>query len=179
MSEPIINLIKLKPDAEDAEIVAQYNRQSHTPLPPEKIYDWLAANARRHVLRRFAEDHDAGDTPQVTALRSAVETLLDALRSDRVTLDLSPGSAQRQLVEAVSRAGLPGVGPDDVAELIERAQTRELIDEAAVVAARESLARREAVNARRAALQAWLDQQLSVLDAAVDDPTIELPGVPA
>jgi len=175
MSDPIINLIKLNPDATDAEIVAQYNRQSHTPLPPEQIYDWLAANARRHVLRRFAEDHDAGDTP-------AVETLLDALQSDRVTLDLSPGSAQRQLVEAVSRAGLPGVGPDDVAELIARALTRPLTSESDVATARVLHDEQVARDARQTAADTWEAQVFTWLSAAkrshVEDGT-DLPEVPS
>lgn len=177
--QSMTNLIKLNPEASDAEIVAMYEAASYQPLSPPTIAAWLAAGARLLSLRTFAAEHDAQDTPQLTGLRSAVDTLLLSLSVPGVSLDLSPGSDQRQLVEAVSTLGLPGVGAEDVGQLIARARTREPITEQDVADARAKLARREEVNARRAALQAWLDQQMATLDAAVDDASIELPEVPA
>ncbi len=187
MSQYIVSLIKLHPEADDAAIVGLYNAASFAAVTANRVRAWLAETGLRERLERWlaltqpaveAIDLAAptAEQQQLLGLRSAIRQVLSAGDSD--TLDLAPGSDHRQLLAAaVALQAVPFV-QDDADRLIARALTRALIDEADVVAARAKLARREAVNARRAELSAWLDEQMSVLDAAADDESIELPEVP-
>lgn len=90
-----------------AEIAAAINADAAfwNEISGDKVWAWLADAGRLVTLQAFEQSlNPSTDSPQVIGLKSAVRALLAALNNTLTTLDPTPGSGQRALIDAVGSA---------------------------------------------------------------------------
>ena len=91
----------------DAEVAALINADPAYwgEITSDKVWAWLAGGGRLYVLESFAGSIDAdADSAALIGLKSAVGSLLKALNNTLTTLDPTPGSDQRTLIDTVATA---------------------------------------------------------------------------
>lgn len=133
----------------DAEIAAAINADSiyWKEIATDKVWAWLADGGRLYILESFGDSiNPQSDDAATIALKSAVKTLLKALNNTLTTLDPTPGSDQRTLINAVASALSL-----DISSLLSKGRPANWVD-----VTEQQVTDAKATNARNAEIRPWI-----------------------